>query len=59
MSDPHGHSKPAEDEPETPMWLPALGAALFIALGLWLAVGSGSHAAPSEPAGSSASAASK
>ena len=36
MSDPH--AAPAEQEPQTPMWLPALGAALFIAVGLWWAV---------------------
>ena len=32
MSDPHGETPPLDsDEPQTPMWLPALGAALFIA----------------------------
>jgi translation initiation factor IF-2 len=37
MSDPHG--PPAvDDEPKTPMWLPALGAALFLSAGLWWAV---------------------
>jgi hypothetical protein len=53
MSDPHGHAKP-ENEPQTPMWLPALGAALFIAVALWLAVGSGSHVAEAESTGSAA-----
>jgi hypothetical protein len=43
-SDPHGHRRPIEDEPQTPMWLPALGAALFIAFGVWLAVRSPSAA---------------
>ncbi len=39
MSDPHASaSAPAEDEPKTPMWLPALGAALFVSAGLWWAV---------------------
>jgi hypothetical protein len=26
---------PQLDEPKTPMWLPALGGALFLALGIW------------------------
>lgn len=26
---------PELDEPKTPMWLPALGGALFLALGIW------------------------
>jgi hypothetical protein len=52
MSAPHGHSAPVEDEPQTPMWLPALGATLFIAFGLWLIVstpsaGEAASAAPS------------
>lgn len=39
MSDPHASAAAAvEDEPRTPGWLPALGAALFIAAGLWWAV---------------------
>jgi hypothetical protein len=39
MSDPHASaSAPAEDEPKTPMWLPALGATLFVSAGLWWAV---------------------
>ena len=39
MSDPHA-AKPVavDDEPKTPMWLPALGAALFTSIGLWWAV---------------------
>jgi hypothetical protein len=32
------HASPLEDEPQTPLWLPALGAALFVAVGLWWAV---------------------
>jgi hypothetical protein len=38
MSDPHG-SPPRlrDDEPASPLWLPALGAALFIALAVWWA----------------------
>lgn len=30
----HGHTPPAPPEPRTPMWLPALGAVLFLAVGL-------------------------
>ncbi|HEY3819039.1 MAG TPA: hypothetical protein VGL81_17840 [Polyangiaceae bacterium] len=36
MTDSHG--TPPEAEPQTPMWLPALGAALFVAVALWWAV---------------------
>jgi hypothetical protein len=32
------HAAPLEDEPRTPMWLPALGAALFVGVALWWAV---------------------
>jgi hypothetical protein len=32
------HANPLEDEPKTPLWLPVLGAALFVAVGLWWAV---------------------
>ncbi|MFO0670846.1 MAG: hypothetical protein U0235_14650 [Polyangiaceae bacterium] len=32
----HG-SHVAEDEPKTPMWLPALGVALFLIVGIWFA----------------------
>ncbi len=28
---------PPPDEPKTPMWLPALGAALFLIVGIWFA----------------------
>jgi hypothetical protein len=28
---------PPPDEPRTPMWLPALGAALFLLVGIWWA----------------------
>jgi hypothetical protein len=39
MSDPHAAKSVAfDDEPKTPMWLPALGAALFVSVGLWWAV---------------------
>ena len=34
----HGHDgPPIPPEPQTPMWLPALGAVLFLAVGLWWA----------------------
>jgi hypothetical protein len=36
MSDPH--AAPPDDEPRSPMWLPALGAALFVGLAVWWAV---------------------
>src|ERR1700735_1730848 len=32
------HASPLEDEPQTPLWLPALGAALFLTVALWWAV---------------------
>jgi hypothetical protein len=45
MTDPHpeansptSHAQPAEDEPETPFWLPALGFALFVLGGIGWAV---------------------
>jgi hypothetical protein len=58
MSAPHGQPSPVEDEPQTPMWLPALGAALFIAFGLWLIVAmpSGGESQPSSPSTSGQSA---
>ena len=33
-SDHHGHEPPVPEEPKTPMWLPALGAVLFLTVGL-------------------------
>lgn len=30
----HAHESPAGAEPKTPMWLPALGAILFLTVGL-------------------------
>jgi len=36
MSESHEPAPPPE--PQTPMWLPAVGAALFITVGLWWAV---------------------
>jgi hypothetical protein len=45
MSAEHGHPQahdshgpPDPPEPKTPMWLPALGAALFLIAGVWFAV---------------------
>ena len=47
MTAEHGHSQahdshgpPDPLEPKTPMWLPALGAALFLIAGVWFAVSS-------------------
>ncbi len=33
-SDHHSHDPPAPPEPKTPMWLPALGAVLFLTAAL-------------------------
>jgi hypothetical protein len=33
-SDAHSHAPAGPPEPKTPMWLPALGAVLFLAAGL-------------------------
>jgi len=53
MTDPHpdpsASASPAEDEPETPFWLPALGFALFVFGGIGWAV-SPSLASASPPA---------
>jgi hypothetical protein len=41
MSDESSHASATaaeSDEPKTPLWLPALGAAIFVAVGLWWAV---------------------
>jgi hypothetical protein len=32
MSNPHASAPRVDEEPKTPLWLPALGAALFVAL---------------------------
>ena len=39
MSDtaPHPHDAPLPDEPQTPLWLPALGVLLFVATAVWWA----------------------
>jgi hypothetical protein len=54
MSDPH--APPVDDEPKSPMWLPALGAALFLGAALWWAV-TPAAAQPATDAAASASAA--
>jgi hypothetical protein len=57
MSDPHASaSAPAEDEPKTPMWLPGLGAALFVSVGLWWAVTPGAPPPAAEVPSATASA---
>jgi hypothetical protein len=35
MSDHASHAPAPPPEPKTPMWLPAVGAALFLAVGLY------------------------
>jgi hypothetical protein len=61
MSEQHvARGVPPEDEPKTPMWLPAVGAALFVGVALWWAVTpSAAPRAPAEtaPAASAAAAA--
>jgi hypothetical protein len=44
MNEPHSPS-PQADEPRTPLWLTAVGVALFLSAGLWWAV----RPAPSAP----------
>ena len=34
----HPHDPPPLPEPQTPMWLPAVGVALFVSVALWWAV---------------------
>ncbi len=64
MSTPHDETSPSESahhapaplpEPPTPMWLPALGGALFLIAGIWWAV-TPSAKVPSEEAVSTAAA---
>jgi hypothetical protein len=57
MTDPHVPT-PAEDEPKTPMWLPALGAALFVGVALVWAVTPSSPPIQPEPAASASASAS-
>jgi hypothetical protein len=59
MSETHGnpsdhhHAPPAPPEPKTPMWLPALGAVLFLTAGLfWALLPESKHEAGELPAGS-------
>jgi hypothetical protein len=54
MSDSHTPT-PADDEPKTPMWLPALGAALFVGVALVWAVTPASPSIQPEPAAAAAS----
>lgn len=55
--DSHGHGPPPPPEPKTPMWLPALGAVLFLMVGLFWAL-SDSTPETKDPKGGSAPAAS-
>lgn len=53
MSDPHspaGAVAAVDDEPKTPMWLPVLGAVLFLGVAAAWAVSSFSHAHPADAA---------
>jgi hypothetical protein len=64
MSEPHGnpsdlqsHTVAGPPEPKTPMWLPALGAALFLTVGLFLSMMPSEHEATPEgnaPSGTAA-----
>jgi hypothetical protein len=70
MSDQHlagtkssaGAASPQEEEPKTPMWLTAVGAALFVGVALWWAVtpsappSTAAETAPSAPAAAAAAA---
>lgn len=49
--DSHAHGPPPPPEPKTPMWLPALGAVLFLTVGLLWALSS-----PSKSEGDSSAA---
>lgn len=54
MADSHAHTLP---EPKTPMWLPALGATLFLMAGVWWAyTSSNQHETEHEQAKPAASA---
>ena len=48
--DPTPTTELAADEPQSPMWLPALGAALFIGVGIWWMTGDDAPAAENRPA---------
>lgn len=58
MSEQHvAGAAPQEEEPQTPIWLPALGAALFVGVALWWAVTpSSAPATPAEPPASASAA---
>ena len=56
-SDTHSDAPPALPEPKTPMWLPALGAVLFLTVGLiWGLMPSSVHV-PGEPGAAGAASA--
>ena len=51
--DPHAHGPPPPPEPKTPMWLPALGAVLFLTVGLvWALTPTSKNETEAVPAGS-------
>lgn len=54
-ADQHSHGPPPPPEPRTPLWLPAVGALLFLAAGLFWALGTpavGNADVSGNPAGS-------
>ncbi|MBX3189111.1 MAG: hypothetical protein KF819_18965 [Labilithrix sp.] len=55
--DSHAHGPPPPPEPKTPMWLPALGAVLFLTVGLVWALSEPSKDATDSGAPGAASAA--
>jgi hypothetical protein len=59
MSEQHVASgAPQEEEPQTPIWLTALGAALFVGAALgWAVTPSAAQSTPAEPAASASAAA--
>lgn len=51
------HDSTAQDEPKSPLWLPALGAALFLLAGIWWLAWNPSGDAEAKAAAEAASAA--
>src|ERR1700733_3064747 len=45
-------SAPQDDEPKSPIWLPALGAAIFLGIGLWWDVMPSAQATGPQPGAS-------
>jgi hypothetical protein len=51
------HDSPPQDEPKSPLWLPALGAALFLLAGIWWLAWNPEEPKPTAAEAASASAA--